>query len=230
MKKLLFSILITLIVLAVVLGGTVTWATTHHQRIDVNSLTITPLKTQQHQLTNRPQSINIAVRTAKVIIKRGRVNRLTLANVAPQQFAVTTKDNHLTLLQKSASDHHIELGKSAVITLTVAEPATFTNLTIRQLNGTLQLNDLTTQRLAIDHQNGTTNADHLTVTAGGQLRKRNGTTTLTHLKTAGLQVSVKTGQFKLNGQKRAGNNQQACLPGAHPLTISIGSGQVRITY
>ena len=87
-------------------------------------------------------------------------NRLTLANVAPQQFAVTTKDNHLTLLPKSASDHHIELGKTAVITLTVAEPAVFTSMTIHQLNGTLQINNLTTQRLAIDHVNGTTNADH----------------------------------------------------------------------
>ncbi|WP_367295687.1 hypothetical protein [Levilactobacillus yonginensis] len=229
MKKLLLSILVMFIVLAIVLGGTIIWATTQHQRINVNSLTITPLKTQRRSLTNSPKNVNIAVHTAKVIIKRGQVNQLTLNHVTPNQFDVTIKGNQLTLLQNAANNHHVELGKSAIITLTVAEPAAFTDVTIHQFNGTLQLNDLTTQRLAIDHTNGTTNANHLTVTAGGHLRKQNGATTLTHLKTAGLQVSVKTGQFKLNGHKRAGNHQQASLPGTHPLTISSGSGQVQIT-
>jgi len=229
MKKILLSLLLIIVVLALVLGGLVFWTTSTNRRFTVNSLTTTPLTTKSVDLDTVPQNLTLKLRTAKLIIKPGPQNRLTLSNVATNQYIISTTNNHLDVKESNLSSHPFEIGHAPVLTLTLANAHALRNLTIDQFNGTLKLNDLTTQHLKIHHHNGTTLAHRLTVTAGGTLVKDNGSTTLNQLSSDGLRVAFKTGQFHLNGKKAAHNSHHYTHPGQHPLTITSGSGQVRVT-
>ncbi|AKP64312.1 DUF4097 family beta strand repeat-containing protein [Levilactobacillus koreensis] len=229
MKKFPLGLLLVIILLIVLGGGLIAWANTTHRRIDVTNFTAKSLATKTISLADNPRQLTFDLRTAVLVIQPGSTTTLTLDHVTADQFQIDYSNDSLTVNQKDAQQHHLEIGKSAVLTLTVAHPTTLKALTITQLNGTLKLNGLTVNRLAIDHTNGTTLANHLTVTGNGQLTKKNGATTLNDLTTDGLHVAVKTGQFKLNGAKKAGSGQSYHELGQHPLTISSGSGQVQIT-
>jgi len=229
MKKILLTLLVLIIVLVLILGGLVLWTTSTNRRFTVNSLTTTPLTTKSVDLDTVPKNLTLTLRTAKLIIKPGQQNRLTLSNVATNQYVISTTNNQLDVKESNLSSHPFEIGHSPVLILNLTDAHVLRNLTIDQFNGTLKLNDLTTQHLKIHHHNGTTIAHHLTVTAGGTLVKDNGSTTLNQLSSDGLQVAFKTGQVHVNGKKAAHNRHHYTQAGQHPLTITSGSGQVRIT-
>lgn len=226
MKKFLIGLLILIIFVTIVISGLILWANTTHQRLTLNPLRTTPLSTQTIPLDHDPQSLNFNLRTAVLVIKSGNRNQLQLTNIATHQFQIDRSPDTLDVQQTNATQPQIELGRSTVIILTMTHPHRLNRVTINQLNGTLKLMDLTTHHLNIHHHNGTTLARHLTVTTGGEITKDNGSTTLHQLSSDGLRVAVKTGQFKLNGTKQRNHFVRA---GQHPLTLTSGSGQVRIT-
>lgn len=223
MKKLLWSLLILL----VLFGLFALWIIVSQRRLNVNTGNLGRLTQQTVTLQSTPQKIRLDIRTARLVIKPGNHCQLSTNNVINNQFKINNSDHQLTLTEAHAAQHQFEIGKTPVITLTV--PTKIQQLTVNQLNGTLILNDLTVDSLEINHHNGTTTANNLTLRDSGQLTKENGKTDLRNLTSDGLAVSVKTGQFKLNGTKRAGSKQRYRQPGDHPLTITSGSGQVSVT-
>lgn len=229
MKKFFLILILTLIVLALLIGGLVLWTTTSHRRLNVNTLTVQPLTNRQISLKETPRQLDLTLRTAVVIIQTGQHPGLQLTNVTADQYHLAQNNGTLKLTQAQAANHQFEIGKSATVTLTLPSDTNLSALTINQLNGTLKLNDLTTQQLMIHHHNGTTQANHLTVKGTGRLIKDNGSTTLTQLTSDGLKVAVKSGQAHLNGRRVATSNHSYTVSGQHPLTITSGSGQVKIT-
>ncbi|MCI1553591.1 MAG: DUF4097 family beta strand repeat-containing protein [Levilactobacillus sp.] len=229
MKKMLITISIIILVLALVSGGLIAWANASHHRINVNRLTVRSLTDRQVTLTAAPKALNLRVQTAVVTIRSGAQNRLDLTNVAADQYHLDQQNDTLSLTETAADRHQLTLGRSAKIVLTLANADDLDAVTIHQLNGTLNLTDLTTHHLEIHHHNGTTQAHRLTVTGAGRLIKDNGSTTLTQLTSAGLNVAVKNGQAHLNGRRVATSNHNYTVAGQHPLTITSGSGQVKIT-
>lgn len=229
MKKFFLILGLILIVLAVLIGGLVLWTTTSHRRLNVNTFKVQPLTNQRITLKETPRQLDLTLRTAVVIIQTGQHPGLQLTNVTADQYHIAQNNGTLKLTQPQAANHQFEIGKSATVTLTLPIDTQLDALTINQLNGTLKLNNLTTQQLLIHHHNGTTQADHLTVKGPGRLIKDNGSTTLTKLTSAGLKVAVKNGQAHLNGRRVATSNHSYAVSGQHPLTITSGSGQVKIT-
>lgn len=120
----------------------------------------------------------------------------------------------------------MEIGKSPIITITVTNPHQLKAINGQLLNGTLSLSQLTTRTLALKHLNGTTLINHLTVTHGGYFTKTNGRTDLQRLTANGLNVTIKNGQFKLNGKPQAKIYRQV---GTHPLTVTSQNGQLSLT-
>lgn len=229
MKKFFLILVLILIVLALLLGGISFWTTTSQRRLNVNTLKLQPLTNQRIALTKTPRQLDLSLRTAVVIVQTGQHPGLQLTNVAANQYAISQHDGTLNLTQNQANAHQLEIGKSATITLTLPVGTNLNTLTIHQLNGTLKLNNLTTQQLMIHHHNGSTQANRLTVTGTGRLIKDNGSTTLTQLTSSGLKVAVNNGQAHLNGHRVASSHHSYTVAGQHPLTITSGSGQVKIT-
>jgi len=226
MKKIIIAVLIVLVAIVFIGGGLTAWATGTHRRLNLNHFTATPLTTQTQILSQSPKRIRFDLRTAVIKIEPGRTNQLKLTNAGQNQYQVNQTGTSWSLTEKQANRHQLEIGQSPTITLTLADPQAIQQLTINQLNGTLNLNDLTTNNLAIHHHNGTTFAQNLTLTGAGEVTKDNGRTTIQHLTSNGLTVTIRTGQFKLNGQKTGRHYQQS---GYQPLRITSGSGQVSVS-
>lgn len=220
MKKIIWSILFLLILL----GVFTIWIILSQRRLNVSTGQLGQLTRQTQTLPTAPQTVQLDLRTAHLEIRSGTHYQLAMNHVMTHQFKITNHHQQLRITEGHATQHQIEIGKTPVITLTV--PQSLQRLTVNQLNGTLILNRLTVDTLAIKHDNGTTTATDLTLIHGGQLTKKNGRTDLRQLTSDGLKVTVKTGQFKLNGTKRANSYTQ---PGEDPLTITSGTGQVRVT-
>lgn len=223
MKKLFWLLL----AIVIILGTLVLWLTTSNRRFNVSTGRLSQLTTQNRSFDTQPQTVHLVLRTAQLKIKSGNHYQLTARHVSSDQFKLTHSNGVLSITEANAKHHQLEIGKTPVLTLTV--PTKVEQLTVDQLNGTLALNDLTVGMLTLHHHNGTTKATNLTVTRGGELIKQNGRTDLRRLTSDGLSIAIKTGQFKLNGIKRASNQQTYTQAGNHPLTIKSGTGQVRVT-
>lgn len=223
MKKILWVTLILLIVLATSLF----WIVASHRRLNVNTGQLGQLTHRTVTLRGTPQNISLRVRTARLNIQAGSHYQLLMNNVINNQFDINNNERDLSITEQNHTQHQLEIGKTPVLTLIV--PAKLHQLTIQQLNGTITLHNLTTDTLAVDHANGTTKIDQLTLKQSGQLTKQNGRTDITHLTSDGLHVTVKTGQFKLNGRKHTGQHPAYTQAGTHPLTINSGNGQVNVT-
>lgn len=220
MKKIIWSILFLLILL----GVSTIWIILSQRRLNVSTGQFGRLTHQTKTFPTAPQTVQLDLRTARLEIRSGTHYQLSMDHVINHQFKITNHQQQLRITEAHATQHQIEIGKTPVITLTV--PQNLQRLTVNQLNGTLILNQLTVGTLAISHSNGTTTATDLTLIHGGQLTKKNGRTDLRQLTSDGLRVTVKTGQFKYNGTKRTNSYTQ---PGEAPLTITSGTGQVRVT-
>lgn len=227
MKKILIALLILVAIVTVVIVGLIGWTANTNQRLNVNQFTMTKLETKNMNVAEKINSIDISVRTAAIQVRTGQKANLQLTNVGQKQCQIKQIDGQLSITENNFSKHQWEVGQSAKIILTLP-PKTLNHLQIEQLNGTLKLNDLTVKDLQLQHSNGTTIARKLTITGHGELDKHNGRTDLYQLTSDGLDVSVKSGQFKLNGIKKAGSGQRYRENGSHPLIIKSGSGQVRI--
>ncbi|WP_057877707.1 DUF4097 family beta strand repeat-containing protein [Levilactobacillus paucivorans] len=224
MKK--FFLILTIIILVLIAG--IIGITASQRRFTVTTGRLERLTNQTLPLTTQPRQLHLAVRTAQVTIRTGSTPAITLNQVAKSQYKVEATADRLSITEPLAHQHQLAIGHTPTITITLPTDQV-DRLQINQLNGTLKLHALTINTVQITHQNGTTTADHLTVRQGGSLIKRNGATTLTDLITQGLQVSVKTGQAKLNGQRVASNHQSYHQAGQHPLIIRSGNGQVKLT-
>lgn len=224
MKK--FFLILAIIVL-ILIAGTL-GITASQRRLTINTGHLEHLTHQTIPLTEQPRQLQLAVRTARVTIRTGSTPAITLNQVAKAQYKVAATAEHLSITEPLNHQHQLAIGHTPTITITLPTNQV-DRLQINQFNGTLKLHGLTINTVQITHQNGTTTADHLTVRQGGALIKRNGTTTLTDLTTQGLQVAVKTGQAKLNGQRVASNHQSYHQAGQHPLMIRSGNGQVKLT-
>lgn len=226
MKKIIIPVLVILVAIALIGGALTAWAIGTHRRLNLNHFTTTPLSTQTQTLSQSPKRIRFDLRTAVVRIKPGRTNQLTLTNAGSNQYQTNQTGTSWSLTEKQANRHQFEIGQSPTITLTLTDPRAIQQLTINQLNGTLKLTNLTTHGLSIHHHNGTTLAQDLTLTGAGNLTKNNGQTTIQHLTSNGLAVTIRNGQFKLNGHSAGRHYHQS---GHHPLHITSGSGQVSVT-
>lgn len=219
MKKILLLLLGLLIIIGILLF----WVTNTNKRVNLNTATINSLTTKKISLNN-PHAVNFSIRTAIVEIKSGSSPQLKLTNISNNQYKIIQNQHSLTIAEKNANTHQIEIGKSPTITLILPQKD-LSSLKIDQLNGTLKLNNLIVNQFDVFHHNGTTLANNLTITKNGQFTKNNGSTTLNHLIVSGLAVDVKTGQFQLNGQKQKNHYRQNAGTG---LTINSGSGQVKV--
>lgn len=224
MKRVLRVLLSGLIVIGLGLGGLTWWAVSAQKRLNVNTGTVKSLITRRITVQT-PRQLQLTVRTAVVHIQAGSTPQLRLANVSRGQYRVTQRNSILRLTETAAGKHQLEIGRSPHITLTVPR-ATLKVVRVNQLNGTLNLTHLTIDHLEIHHQNGTTTGTALTLMGTSRLVKTNGRTTLKHLQTSGLVVTVRNGQFKRNGQRQKTPYRQA---GQAPLVITSGSGQVAVS-
>ena len=228
MKKMLLSVLAIIILIIIVIAGLIGWTTSTNRRLNVSDFSLTKLTNKEINLADNPERINLSVRTAVVKIQSGKTNTLKLINVGSNQYHVNQNDGQLGISEHNADTHQIEIGHSPQIILTLTKHNLQT-LKVDQLNGTLKLNNLTVQDLQLHHHNGTTVVRGLTITGSGELTKDNGQTDFYQLTNSGLDVSIKSGQFKLNGIKKTGSGHSYHEAGNHPLTINSGSGQVRIS-
>ncbi|WP_338231127.1 DUF4097 family beta strand repeat-containing protein [Companilactobacillus muriivasis] len=228
MKKMLLSVLAIIILIIVIITGLIGWTTSTNRRLNASDFALTKLTSKEIKLDSNPERIDLSVRTAVVKIQLGKTNTLKLTNVGSNQYHVNQNDSRLGISEHSADTHQIEIGHSPQIILTLTK-RNLHALKIDQLNGTLKLNNLTVQDLQLHHHNGTTVVRGLTITGSGELTKDNGQTDFYQLTNSGLNVSIKSGQFKLNGIKKASSGHSYHEFGNHPLTINSGSGQVRIS-
>lgn len=227
MKKMLLTLLTIIIAFSVITAGLIGWTKATNQRLNVNQFSSTKLVSKDINLTKNIDSIDMSVRTAVVQVKVGPKTNLQLDNVGKEQYQIKQIDGNLSIVEQNSMQHQWEIGASPKIILTI--PAkTLSRVQIEQLNGTLKLNDLTVKNLKLQHHNGTTIVRKLTITGHGELDKHNGQTDFYQLKSDGVTVSIKSGQFKLNGIKKASSGQRYRENGSHPLVINSGSGQVRI--
>ncbi|MFD1473027.1 hypothetical protein [Companilactobacillus mishanensis] len=222
MKKIILGVIIVVVVLTLA----VVLISASGNRIDVNSFSVSKLENKTTQVSGDVKAVNLKVRTASVNIKKGTQNKIEFQNIVPDQFEVQVKSGKLNLIQHDYAKHHLEVGKSAAITIVLKNSTDIKKLQVDQLNGTLKLNNLTTDNLLINHVNGTTLSNDLNVRDSGKLVKKNGKTSFTKFSSPGLKASVKTGTFKLNGTKKSNDyndNKDA------QFVINSGSGQVSVT-
>ena len=228
MKKVLLSVLTIVVLVIIVIAGLIGWTTATNKRLNVSNFSITSLTSKQLQLNNNPQKIILSVRTAVVKIQSGKTNQLKLNNVAKSQYHINQGNGQLTITEDNVGKHQMEIGHSPVIILTLTKDV-LKELSVDQLNGTLKLNQLTVKNLQLHHHNGATVVHRLTITGEGKLTKDNGQTDFYQLSSNGLEVSVRSGQFKLNGIKKTNSGHSYHEAGNHPLIIKSGSGQVRVS-
>ncbi|WP_164507328.1 DUF4097 family beta strand repeat-containing protein [Companilactobacillus furfuricola] len=223
MKKILLLILIIVVILVVFVFGMIK----ANKRLNVNNFSIDSLTSKSVEILNDTMKLNIDVRTAKVTIKSGSQNTILLSNVVADQYKINQNGDKLMISESDSNSHQMELGKSPTITIVVSKEI-LDSIDIHQLNGTLNLCDIQVRKIAILHQNGTTEANSLEIIEHGKLSKHNGATNIHDLRSDGLKVTVKNGQFKLNGEKKISSGQTFNENGKHPLTINSGSGQVTV--
>ncbi|WP_057895815.1 DUF4097 family beta strand repeat-containing protein [Liquorilactobacillus oeni] len=229
MKTILIWLGFFIVILLLVGGGFALWAQKSARRIDVNSLKFEKLQTSSRSLSPQLQNIELKVRTARIFIEEGTKPKVDLENIPASQFKVTAAKQQLIITQKDYFSHRLELGKSATIRITLPAGKSLEELSVDQLNGLLKLNKITVQDLTIDHRNGTSLGQNLILKGSGEVKKRNGTTVFNNLAAPGLKVSIKTGTFKLNGQRKAASNQNYDDHQTKQLKIVSGTGQVRVT-
>lgn len=215
-------------VIILIVVAVVGWAMTTNKRVDVNSFSVTNLTNTSQTITNNTKEVKINARTAFIQIQSGDEPKVIFQNVGESQYQVTQKQGVLEISQAASHSHHLEIGRSAMIKVIVPRE-TLVDLTVAQLNGTLKLTDLSVKQLNINHHNGTTIAKRLTVLNGGAIEKDNGKTELNQLTTPGVRVAVKNGQFKLNGERKAGSGDTYSDDANHQLKINSKTGQVRVT-
>lgn len=218
----LILIITTLLLITIIGIGFISWINNNHYQFTVNNFKLSKLEQRKVKL-DALNSLTINVRTAKIKIKEAPTSSLTIDNFIPSQFNLEQKNGKLTINQNDFSNHQIELGRSPIITITVNHD--LNDINIDQLNGTLSFEQVTTNKLNVFHHNGTTTATNLKIRNSGHIIKKNGTTNLNNLAVKGLRVSVKTGNFKLNGTK-----QSKQFDDHHPNQLAVDSttGQVSI--
>lgn len=227
MKKMIIWLIVMIVVIGAVFGGIAWWATISNHRINLNQMKVTKLQQQTVRANAQIDHLAINVRTAVISIKEGPQFKVQADNVAPGEYQISQLGEKMTIKQTQAEKHQIEFGHSASITITV--PSALKNVQITQLNGTLNITNLSTNRLIVKHLNGTTTMHGVTITRSGILDKKNGATTLKQMTIPGLKMMVKTGQGKLNGKKVSGNGQEYTDHNAHQLVINSKNGQVDVT-
>lgn len=220
--------IIVVIVIVVGLVGISYGIISSNNRFDLNKLSMVKLTSRQVDLGQSIDHIKINVRTAKLTFTTGNRSKIEMTNVASGQYQVKQSGNQLVIEQDDHLSHHLEIGKSPIIKITIPKPE-IKEINISQLNGTLIFNQLTTEKLIVNHYNGTTIGNGLKITEQGVINKHNGTTKLTGAKFPGLKVSVKTGNFTLNGVKKASSMHTYNDHHADQLVINSGSGQVSIS-
>ncbi|AKP66154.1 DUF4097 family beta strand repeat-containing protein [Companilactobacillus ginsenosidimutans] len=225
MKKILLIVLVVLIVIVVAVFG----IQAAGMRANLNTLSIKKVSDQSIELPNELNSVDIKVRTAKVTIEKGNKSEVIIKNKVVGQYKIDSKDNQVSILEQNYGKHQLEIGKSASILIRVKNAQNMNQIKINQLNGTLNLNSLKVNNLSVDHQNGTTLANNLNLPTGGSINKKNGTTNLKNINTPGLKVSVKSGNFELNGRKKASSKHTYTDNSTKQLQINSGSGQVKIS-
>ncbi|MCL1631934.1 DUF4097 domain-containing protein [Sporolactobacillus sp. CPB3-1] len=227
MKVLTWSIIIVLLI-AVGLVGISYGITLSNNRFDLNKFSMVKLTSKQVELGQSINQIRINVRTAKLTFTTGNSSKIEMTHVANGQYQVKQSGNQLVIEQDDHLSHHLEIGKSPIIKITVPKPE-IKEINVSQLNGTLIFNRLTTEKLIVNHYNGTTVGNSLTIAKQGVINKHNGATRLTGARFPGLKVSVKTGKFTLNGAKKASSMHTYDDHHTDQLVINSGSGQVSVS-
>ncbi|MFC6323640.1 DUF4097 family beta strand repeat-containing protein [Companilactobacillus baiquanensis] len=225
MKSMMIKGLLIIFLLAVVFVGLFTWAEQTDRRINVNNFSVSKLGNRQINLNN-VDNLSITVRSTKLKIVSGDVSKVILKNVSKDQYKIDETNNDTRIFEKNADRHNFEIGKSSEIKIVV--PKKVKDITIRQLNGTINLNNLEVSQLNIEHQNGTTLANGLKIDELGSIDKKNGKTSLNDINVKGLKVSIKNGGFTLNGTKKISSNETYDDHESNQLRINSGSGQVMI--
>lgn len=226
MKKVIGWLVGLIIVVAVVIGGMVWWANASSHRVNLSQLKVEKLTSTTFTAKHEAKNLAVNVRTAVVTVKSGSQFKVQATNVTSNDYQVKQIGDTVTVKQSQAGNHQLELGKSARIVVTV--PSQLTTLSVAQLNGTLKMTAVQVGHLTINHNNGTTLMNDITVLKDGTLNKKNGTTTLTHMHVPGVKFGVKNGQAQLNGKKVAKQGQTYNDDHAAQLVIVSGNGQVKV--
>lgn len=220
MKKLIWVILSLIVVLGI--GATV--MNIGNFRVNMSNFSVEKLIDQKTNLeTENIKNLDVNIQNAKVEVRTGSRSQVEFKNVTKGQFKVSQQTGTVKIKQTNLGTR---LGKASEIIITV--PQKIDNLTISHVSGTLKLTGLTIEHLDINHKNGTTviSDSHLD---SGIINKKNGSTTLKQVEVPGLKVSVKTGNFKLNGVTKAHGNQTYDDEQAKQLIIKSNTGQVEVT-
>jgi hypothetical protein len=227
MNILKWSIIVVIIIIAAIAGISYGIVSSNY-RFDLNKFSMVKLTSSRVRIEQPIDQIKINVRTAKLTIEPGAHPGIEMANVTNGQYQVKQSGNQLVIEQDDHLSHHLEIGKSPVIKLILPKPE-LEEINVSQLNGTLVFNQITAKELIVDHYNGTTIGNGLSIIEQGTINKHNGTTKLTGAQLPGLKVSVKTGNFTLNGERKAASMHTYDDHHANQLVINSGSGEVSVT-
>ncbi|GBG95154.1 hypothetical protein LFYK43_16130 [Ligilactobacillus salitolerans] len=226
MKKMLLWTIGIVVVVLLIAGGFAVFLMQTGRRFDFNTQKMQDLTTQEIAIKDTTQSIDLNLRTAKINVQAGKHALLKIKDAGKNELEVTQNTKTLSLSQANALKHHLEIGKTPEITLTV--PANqLSKISGELLNGTVKIQDLRLQSLQLHHHNGTTRIKNTRLAQNSTLTKDNGATDLDGLAVPGLNITVKTGQITVHDKKLGGKKE--FVSGQRPrFNIRSGSGQVKI--